>query len=277
MERVLHPEESLFTNPDQRQLVTLGPWDRDSLPEELTKLNPAVITTDIASLSDLVAMLRGLITGKPVDSDRLGRELSDALNSLAEQLKAAQYSVITWSAAELCLPQAELAVLGLVELVKALNDETRSAALPLAGTQADITCNQVTTWQLGYPLRTSLQRGYPEHDPNRYRWQDLIARGETDLLLWVSALSPETLPPTVTEPTMVLGHPGMEFEKPPSLFIPVGIPGIDHPGHWYRSDGVCSLPLGQLRDIGLHPVNHIITQLNHLLEKNSNEPTGASL
>lgn len=277
VERVLHPEESLFTTPEKRRIVTLGPWEPDSLPEALAKLNPTVITTDIARLPDVVGLLRGLIADKPVDPDRFDAGLGDALRTLADQLRAAQYSVIAWSAAELAIPQAELAVLGLVELAKALNEKTRSAALPLAGTLGDITSNQVCTWQLGYPLRTSLQRGYPEHDPLLYRWQDLIEGGESDLLLWVSALTSNIPPPATGIPTMVLGHAGMVFDVPPSLFIPVGIPGIDHQGHWYRSDGVCSLPLGKLRDAGLRPVSQIINQLHHRLHAGSGKPARASL
>jgi formylmethanofuran dehydrogenase subunit B len=272
LERVLHPEESLFTTPENRKVVTLGPWERESLPCDLAKLNPSVITSNIASLPDVVGLLRGLIAGQPVDTERLDDINGDDLKTLAGQLQTAQYSVIVWSAAEFAIPQAELAVLGLVELAKELNAKTRSAALPLAGTQGDITSNQVCTWQLGYPLRTSLQRGYPVHDPLMFRWQDLIARGESDLLLWISALSPDNLPPPSGIPTMVLGHAGMVFDKPPSLFIPVGIPGIDHPGHWYRSDSVCSLPLGKLRDDGAHPVSHIVNQLNHRLSVNRDEP-----
>lgn len=276
VERVLHPDESLFTATDQRRVVLLGPWNQESLPDELTQLNPTLITTEIASLSDVIGLLRALIAGRPVNPDRLGDDLSDALRQLGKDLQQANYSVICWSAAELDIPHAELTVQGLVDLVKELNAKTRSAALPLAGTQADITSNQVCTWQLGYPLRTRLQRGYPEHDPLLNRWQGLLDRGESDLLLWVSSLSPEAVPPPAETPTIVLGHAGMVFEQQPSLFIPVGVPGIDHQGHWYRSDGVCSLPLGKLREIGLPPVSLIADQLKERLHPSTSETEGAA-
>ncbi|MEW8150268.1 MAG: formylmethanofuran dehydrogenase subunit B [Candidatus Thiodiazotropha endolucinida] len=275
IERVLHPEESLFIEATERKLVLLGPWRRHSIPNELAQLNPTVITTEIESLSDAVGLLRGLVAERPVDPNRLGDGLGNSLTVLAEQLKAAQYSVISWSAAELALPHAELVVQSLVDLVKELNANTRSAALPLAGTQADITSNQVCTWQLGYPLRTRLQRGYPEHDPLLYRWQELITCGECDLLLWVSSLSPQAPPPPTVTPTIVLGHAGMVFEQQPSLYIPVGVPGIDHQGHWYRSDGVCSLPLGKLRDAGLPPVSLVVNQLTERLPPSAGEPESA--
>ncbi|MEJ2393929.1 MAG: formylmethanofuran dehydrogenase subunit B [Candidatus Thiodiazotropha sp.] len=260
LERVLQPQESLFSGVDERKLVLLGPWKPDDLPAELARLQPTVIELEIEAIPDAVALLRGLVAGRPVQTERHAQ--GEALATLAEQLKSASYSVVSWSAAELDMPHADLTILGLAELVKMLNEKTRSGALPLAGSQADITCNQVCTWQLGYPLRSRLQRGYPEHDSVLNRWQDLIARGESDLLLWVSSLSANAVPPPSSTPTIVLGHAGMVFDEPPEVFIPVGVPGVDHPGHWYRSEGVCPLPLGQLRDIGLSPVSRIVNRLH---------------
>jgi formylmethanofuran dehydrogenase subunit B len=272
LERVLHPQESLFSGVDERKLVLLGPWKPDHLPAALARLQPTVIELDIEAIPDAVAMLRGLLAGRPVAVQSHAQ--GEALAALAEALKSASYSVVSWSAAELDFPHAELTVLGLAELVKMLNEKTRSGALPLAGSQADITCNQVCTWQLGYPLRSRLQRGYPQHDPVLNRWQEQIGHGESDLLLWAATLSAETVPPATDIPTLVLGHAGMVFERPPEVYIPVGVPGIDHPGHWYRSDAVCPLPLGQLRDIGLPPLSQIAQRLHQRVQRSAATTAG---
>jgi formylmethanofuran dehydrogenase subunit B len=274
VERILNPPESLFIKANERSLVLLGPWQPESLPHQLAELNPAVIPAEIDSLPDSIGLLRGLVAGRPVNLDRLEVPLKDSLTQLADRLQAAKYSVICWSAAELDLPHGELLILGLSELAKELNDKTRSAALPLAGTLGDITSNQVCTWQLGYPLRTRLQRGFPEHDPLLNRWQDLLARGESDLLLWISSLTPQSRPPRCEAPTIVLGHAGMVFEQQPSLFIPVGVPGIDHPGHWYRSDSVCPLPLRQLRESRLPSVAQVVSRLFECIQLPENEKMG---
>jgi formylmethanofuran dehydrogenase subunit B len=266
VERILNPPESLFSGGDERTLVLLGPWGKQSLPEELARLNPRVIRFETEALADAVGLLRALIAGKPVNLQQLDDNLGAELEALAKDLRAAKYSVISWCAAELDHPHAELAVQGLAELAKDLNSTSRSAALPLAGTQADITSNQVCTWQLGYPLRTRLQRGYPQHDPLLNRWQDLLRRNESDLLLWVSSISPQAPPPPCDVPTIVLGHAGTVFEREPAIHIPVGVPGVDHQGHWYRSDAVCSLPLGKLREVGLPPVSHIVNLLYEKLQ-----------
>ncbi len=262
VERILHPAESLFSAPDDRRFVLLGSWDDTNLPDDLNALATSVIPVQPKQLSDTAGLLRGLIAGRPVNAQAVGMTLGDQLQELSGILKAASYSVVIWSAEELDFPHAELTIQGLVDLVKDLNLTTRSAALPLSGTQADTTSNQVCTWQLGYPLRTGLQRGYPEHDPILNRYQDLLERKEADLLLWISSLSPQARPPVSDTPTIVLGHPGMTFDNAPDLYIPVGIPGVDHPGHWYRGDSACPLPLGQLRDSALPAVSQVMTSLN---------------
>ncbi|MCP3661734.1 MAG: formylmethanofuran dehydrogenase subunit B [Gammaproteobacteria bacterium] len=271
IERILHPSESLFSAPDDRRFVLLGAWDDTNLPDGLEALTPSVIPVQLEQLSDTAGMLRGLIAGRPVNAQAVGKILGDKLQELSGMLKAANYSVVIWNADELDFPHAELTIQGLVNLVKDLNITTRSAALPLAGTQADITSNQVCTWQLGYPLRTGLQRGYPEHEPILNRYQDLLKRKEADLLLWISSLSPRARPPANDSPTIVLSHPGMTFDNTPDLYIPVGIPGVDHHGHWYRGDSACPMPLGQLRDSTLPAVSQVMDSLNDKLQHSAGQ------
>ena len=97
------------------------------------------------------------------------------------------------------------------------------------------------------------------------RYQDLLSRRESDLLLWVSAISRHAVPPPTDLPTILLGHPGMEPAEIPECFVAVGIPGVDHPGHWYRTDAACPLPLGQLRESGLPSVARIMGLLSQRL------------
>ena len=72
-------------------------------------------------------------------------------------------------------------------------------------------------------------------------------------------------PAATSLPSIVLGHPGMDLATPPDVFIPVGIPGSDHPGHLYRSDTSCVLPLTKLRDIGLPSVASVLGTLHDRL------------
>jgi len=46
----------------------------------------------------------------------------------------------------------------------------------------------------------------------------------------------------------------MRFEREPEVFIPVGVPGLDHAGHFFRTDKVVALPLRKLRESALPSV-----------------------
>jgi formylmethanofuran dehydrogenase subunit B len=162
-------------------------------------------------------------------------------------------------------PHAELTVQAVAELVRDLNRTTRAAALPLAGTLADLTVNQVCTWQTGYPLRSGPRHGRLDYQPALYRHQTVLERGECDLLLWVQSLPTPAGAPAIDPPPLVLGHPGIRLEREPEVYLPVGLPGIDHPGHWYRSDSVCPLPLGQARRDGPPSVAQVVRQMTERL------------
>jgi formylmethanofuran dehydrogenase subunit B len=66
-------------------------------------------------------------------------------------------------------------------------------------------------------------------------------------------------------PTILLSQARIEQAPPPEVQIPVGVPGIDHPGHWYRSDSVCPLPLGRLRSSSMPSVAEVLARLDERL------------
>lgn len=258
LERVLLPPEALFSPPKDRELVLLGPWSAESLPAELQAVRPTTIPCAIEDLAGCLGLLRALVAGRPARSDGVQGVAGPALESLAERLRGARYAVLCWSAGELELAHGDLTVQTAVELVRDLNRRTRAAALPLAGTLGDVTANQVCTWQTGYPLRSGTRHGRLDYQPALYRYRDLLLRGECDLLMWIQALPSAAPPPATDRPTVVLGHPGIALDSTPEVYVPVGLPGLDHPGHWYRSDSVCPLPLGQVRRLGLPSVAQVL-------------------
>jgi formylmethanofuran dehydrogenase subunit B len=201
--------------------------------------------------------LRALIAKRPLQVCGIEGVDINTLQNLARRLQQADYSVVAWAASELDFPHAALTVENLVELVRSLNETTRSAALPLGGSQGDVTANEVCVWQSGRPLRTAFGRGHPEHDAVMFNYRRLLSQG-ADALLWLSSFLPETPPPDADIPLVVLGHPKISLVQPPTVYIPVGIPGVDHAGHIYRSDAVVSLPLRQLRESRLPAASEIL-------------------
>lgn len=263
-ERILAPAEAMFTDPAARRFVLVGPWTDVAMPAELSGRPTEVIDLPLERIGGLLGLVRGHLARRPVRLDAIPGIGPRQIEELTTRLRDASYAVVVWAAGELAFPHAELTVQTAVELVRDLNATTRAGALPLAGTLGDLTTNQVCTWQTGYPLRTGLQQNGPRHDPLLNRHADLIARDACDLLLWIDAFGQTRLPAT-DRPTLVLGHPGLALERTPEVFIPVGTPGIDHPGHWYRTDAVCPLPLGQVRDAGLASVAVVLGQLSERL------------
>jgi formylmethanofuran dehydrogenase subunit B len=169
-----------------------------------------------------------------------------AINAVAEKCKAAKYGVMVWAPPALSMPQADLTVHLMTEVVRELNIHTRFAGLSLGGNEGAPSAASTCTWQTGFPLRVSFANGKPEYDSYRYNISRMITEGEGDLLLWVASIGTDIGLPQTKVPTIVLGTPGVRMAQPPSVYIPVGTPGIDHTGQMVRCDNVVSLPMKNL-------------------------------
>lgn len=260
VERCLAPAATLF-GPLARHLVYLG----EGL-EPAPGIGAAIARLSCPSerLPEAVAILRALVAGHKVGAGAPpGLDLA-ALAELAERLRAARYPVIVWAAHELPGRHPDLAVGSLAALTRELNAKGRAAGLPLAGPDNVIGCNQVCGWQAGVPLRTNFAAGVPDHDPRRWSAQRLLAEGSVDRLVWIASL--RDAPPPLTEvPTVVLLRPGNALPQAAEVVIPVGVPGLDHEGAVYRTDGVVSLPVRRLRDNALPSVAEALRRLATLL------------
>ena len=258
LERIINPRGCALAQGQQRELVLIGPWKPSTLPPELTEWKPTIIPVALPAIGEVIGSLRTMVAGRPLQVCGIEGVEINKLRNVACRLQQAKYSVISWAAGELDFPHAELTVQSLVELARDLNITTRSGALPLGGAQGDVTMNQVSLWQCGRPLRTSFSREVAEHDPVQFDYRHVLGVGGADALLWLSTFLPHTPPPDTDIPTIVVGHPAIELPRPPDVYIPVGVPGIDHAGHIYRSDVVVALPLRRLRESALPPAADVL-------------------
>lgn len=265
-ERHIWNKDSMFL-PDtaKREVVYLGQAPSDGAATSPDGRPPKVLACADQDLPEVVAVLRALVNNRPLQVEAVGGIPVSDLNALADRLKQAKYSVIAWAAGALNFSQAELTVQTVCEMIKELNQSTRCSGLPLGGKEGDQTANQVCAWQTGYPMRTRFARGYPEYDPYLNSTQHLLASGEADALLWVSAYNAERTPPATDIPSVVVGRSGMALAQEPAVFIPVGTPGIDHAGHTYRTDNVVAIRLFKLRDAGLPSTAEVLTAIEQAL------------
>jgi formylmethanofuran dehydrogenase subunit B len=265
-ERLVTQGDAMFVDSAARQIVYLGDLGKAAACRQaLGARKLDVIACANERVSEVLGVLRMLVVGHPALAtlriEQVGGVPFSKLQRLGERLRAAKYGVAAWAAADFEFAHAELTVQRIVELVKDLNKTTRFAGLPLGGSDGDLTMNQVHVWQSGFALRSDFGRGYADYDPYQNGAAQLLARGEADALMWISSFNETRLPPATDVPLVVLGRADMQFEREPEVFIPVGTPGVDHAGHFVRSDKVVTMRLGKLRDSALPSVAQVLNQI----------------
>ncbi len=237
-------------------------WNTDTL---FNKPKPEVLYLGLdektVKLPEIMNALNALMNAKnPLnrkpDNDIVGGVTIASLKQILEKLKAAQYGVVVWSASALKFSQAELTVQSITQLISKLNETNRVAGLPLNSGDGDSSVNNTSTWLSGYPTRNRFVNGQPEYDA--YHFSTKRQLSSCDALLWVSSFNAYQ-PPACDAPTIVIGHPDMQFEKQPDVFIPVGIPGVDHTGTMFRMDSSVAMPLKKLRNSELLSLSDVIS------------------
>jgi formylmethanofuran dehydrogenase subunit B len=265
-ERMVWPKESMFGQDiDSREVVFLGKKPSGNASTSPSGRAAQVIECSDADLPEVISVLRALVKGKNVQAESVGGIEVTELAKIAEKLNQAKYGVITWSGTQLNHAHAEVTIQNICEMIKEINHTTRCNGLPLGGKEGDTTVNAVSSWQSGYPMRTGFSRNVPDYDPYLNRGQRMLDEGEVDLLIWVSSFNTAGTPPKTDATTVVLGRSGMTFEQEPEVFIPVGVPGIDHIGRTFRCDSVVSVPLKKLRDSGLPSTFDVLTAVEQAL------------
>jgi len=182
-----------------------------------------------ATLAANLAALRARAKGRPVAQTQLPLSALDALSCV---VKGARFGVAVWTAASLGALEIEM----LHSLVRDLNETTRFSTLPITtpdnGAGVLATCG----WTTGFPMRTGFGVGGPIHDPWRFDAERLVASGETDCVLWISAFG--ATPPAWRSAVnlIALCERTIQFAEEPNVRIAVGRPGVDHDAVMHSSD-----------------------------------------
>ncbi|MGH8548491.1 MAG: formylmethanofuran dehydrogenase subunit B [Methylococcales bacterium] len=265
-ERYIWTADSMFLDDtSKRQVIYLGKNPSGLASKSPSGIAPKVLACPDADLPQVVAVLRALVKGVPLNITEVGGISITELQRLANQLKKASYGVVTWAVGALDFPQADLTVQTLCEMIKELNRSTRCSGLPLGGREGDQTSFQVCGWQTGYPSRVDFSAGFPAYDPYLNSIESRLADGSGDILLWVSTFNVERTPPKTGLRTIVVGRSGMQFDREPDVFIPVGTPGIDHCGYAFRTDNVVAVRLRKLRESALPSCSEVLGAVEQAL------------
>ncbi len=261
-ERLFGEFDSLFTT-GERETFFLGAMPRD-LPAPL-KARAMSVAVEPVRLGEVFGALRSLLAGRTLYAKAVAGIATEELAALLARMQRARYGVLTWAAADLAFPHAELAIQSMCELVTALNASGRFAVLPLGGTDGDLTAAQVTTWQTGFPLRVSFAGGRPVYDPWQHSSQRMLERNKADAVVFVSTLDAANVPPESDAPAIVLGRPGMRTSGS-SVFIPVATPGLHHAGHLFRTDNVVALGVRKLAESSLPSASQALQMILGAME-----------
>jgi formylmethanofuran dehydrogenase subunit B len=202
-----------------RRIIWLCPG-RNLLP-----LADTIAATPIGQEHDglpgLLAALRADVAGRPTGKTCVS---STVLRQTSATLKQTRFGTAIWSGVEL----DPLVIEMLCGLVDDLNATTRFSGLPLGPEANAIGVFEVCGWMTGFPMRTSFGRAASNHDPWLFDGRRLVASGEVDCVVWISAYSNEAPPWREAPPTIALTAQDTAFHTPAHVHITVGCPGIDH-------------------------------------------------
>lgn len=261
-EKLVWNTESLFDKPTPEVIYIGAPAEKTKAGTAPDGKAPTTITADPNHLPEIVNTLSALLCKKKIHAQTAGSVALSELVSVVEKLKNAKYAVIVWSASSFKFSHAELTIQSIVQLINQLNETTRAAGLPLNSGDGDYSVNNASAWLSGYPTRSRFKNGRAEYDS--FHFSTKKQHNIADALLWISTFNPHE-PPISHCPTIVIGHPDTKFERTPDVFIPVGIPGVDHTGLMFRMDSSITLPLKSLQETQLPSLGEVIKQLETAL------------
>lgn len=247
-ERVVWVAEALFTKAHDRQLIYIGPQSLNTQPGvSPTGRASQHLVCDDADIPAVVAALRALILDRRLTASHVAGVAMTTLQALADTLKAAQYATLAWVAKDFDHAHADLTIETICETVAALNQHSRAMGLPLGGSDGDTSLNYTHTWLQGVIVQAPSPRNH-------------------DALVWVNSFSPQTPPPEVAGPTLVLGPADAVLPNTPAVFIPVATPGLDTAGQLFRVDGSVTLPLTPVHATRHPTLSSVIGMITQALE-----------
>jgi formylmethanofuran dehydrogenase subunit B len=227
-ERLLRPPARPDGVDVARRIVWLAPQADARIPGSGGDIE-VIAAGHGATLAANLAALRARVKGRPVTR---GQNPSPALDALAGVLRGARFGLAVWTAAHLGALEIEM----LNGLVRDLNEKTRFSTLPLAAPDNCAGVLAACGWMTGFPMRTGFGAGAPLHDPWRFDGERLVASGETDCVVWISAFGAR--PPVWPSAPKFIALCGRttQFADEPHVRIVVGRPGVDHDAVVYSPD-----------------------------------------
>ncbi len=181
--------------------------------------------------------MRARVRDVPLDRNLAARLPLDALERLADRLRACEYGALLHGSA------GYASALALLALVRDLARVAHVVALPLRLEGNARGAEDVLAWQTGYPAAVSFARGHPRARPGEFSASGLLERGETDAALVVGFDALRHLPRQAADnlrgiPTIVVDPRATETAAAARVSFATAAAGVRREGTVHRMDGV---------------------------------------
>ena len=211
--------------------------------------------TDTAKLADihlqvephkdyeLVSAMRAVLKGFELEVDEVAGVPAETIYEAMDICKNAQFGSLFFAMGMTMSRGKHRNIDNAIELVIDLNAHTKFTLAPMRGHYNVNGFNQVSTWITGYPFGVDFSRGYPRYNPGETCANDLLQRGETDMMLNIASDPGAHFPQKAVKHMAKIPLVCIDPHKTPTselanIIIPPAIAGVECEGTAYRMDGV---------------------------------------
>jgi len=192
---------------------------------------------------ELLSALRMAVRDEEMDVDSVAGVPIELVEELADIMVNASYGVLFYGLGLTMTVAKSANVDSAILLVRDLNARTKFNIIPMRGHYNVTGCNEVMTWQTGYPFAVDFSLGYPRYNPGETSVIDLLSRGEGDAMLVVAADPVSSFPLEAVKRIMKMPLITIDVRPTPTTYrsevvIPSAITGIEAEGTAYRMDGL---------------------------------------
>ena len=254
LEKFLVPKNSFSINSKNKKIYIIG--DKKSNVADC-KLKDKRITFIDFNNKNIPLLLDSLMKRENIS------ELNNTVFSkLSNDIIKSKYLSVLWATSEYsAYKECDQIIHKISDYVVAINEETRAGCLCLAGNDGDVSAIQTLGWMTGFPSRIKFTGNYFEYDKDTNNARHLISLNSCDLVLHINVISEKKLILNKKQKNIVIGRLSTKFNIDPDVFIPCGVPGIDYPGHVFRTDNVVSLPLTAVKIPNLKSTQEILREI----------------
>ena len=137
---------------------------------------------------ELLWALRALVKGRKVSPDieeETGVSLQ-VLEDLVDKMKSCRFGAMFFGMGLTMTRGRHFNSGALLALATDLNEFPHFVAKPSRGHGNVTGADNVVSWQTGYPYGVNFNRGYPRFNPGEFTTVDMLARGETDVAMFIA-------------------------------------------------------------------------------------------